>query len=156
MVLDKIGDFFTSPAEKVDRLLEKWEPERECKTEKQFEKSLAEFLRKECPKYKVQQQYGVGRDKIDIVVQDKVAIEIKNKFKTKSEFQRLIGQIEYYSKNFEKLFIVICGDADHDLLREVKKYVETKNDWEEVIKVYWLKGGDNKGKSKLHKFLFEI
>ena len=48
-----------------------------CKNEKNYEESLFQELIAKLKKQNIQREYGSGRQRIDIVVHDKVPVEIK-------------------------------------------------------------------------------
>ena len=75
-----IFGFRYDPFGTVKKHIEGWKP-RNCKTEKEYEKSLAKKLDKELVNQKIETQYGTGKYRIDIVVDGKVPVEIKNNIK---------------------------------------------------------------------------
>ncbi len=120
-------DYWLDPFGEVCKVIKSWKP-KGCKTEKEFEKSLLRKLQKELKGKKIQAQYGSGRQRIDIVVDDKVPIEVKKDIKDTSALQRLIGQMEQYFKKWEGLVLVICGNIEQDHLKELKEYAK-KWEW---------------------------
>ena len=120
--------FNFNPIGKVEEIIKKWKPKK-CKTEKDYELSLFKFLEKELPGIDIVRQFGIGRLKVDIAVGKKVFIEIKNNLNSTSKLQRLIGQLALYEKeDIENLIILICGQTDKNLLRQLKKNVQDYND----------------------------
>ena len=101
----------------VEKLVKEWKP-RGCGTEKDYEKSLYNHLEKDMPG-KITMQYGMGRSKVDIAVGKKVFIELKKDMKNTNQLQRLIGQIEIYSKDLNNIIIVLCGEVDKNLLKQL-------------------------------------
>lgn len=73
--------FSWNPMGKVVKIISEWQPDG-CNTEKDFERSLADQLRLQMPDVSIQQQYGAARQRVDIVVGKKVAIELKRNLKT--------------------------------------------------------------------------
>ena len=64
--------------------------------------------------------------KSDIVVDDHVLIELKAGLNSTAKLQRLLGQIELYESNWKgEVIVVICGDADRDLLKTLRKKIES-------------------------------
>lgn len=84
--------FTLNPFGRVCQAIESWRP-RGCKTEKDYENSLVKKLRKELVNQTIIQQYGSGRQRVDIVVHNKVPIEVKKDLKTTAALQRAIGQL---------------------------------------------------------------
>ncbi len=79
----------------VIHLIGDWHP-RNCETEKDFERSLQKHLEKNLNHVNVIKQYAAGRVKGDIVVDEKILIEIKDSLKSTAQLQRLLGQIDIY------------------------------------------------------------
>jgi len=90
--MDKLK-FWLDDVGAVVQKIERWRP-RKCATEKDYEKSLYEFLHKEMPDHQITKQSGRGRVRADLVIADRVAIELKHNLDTTAKYQRLIGQIE--------------------------------------------------------------
>ena len=119
--------FTLDPFGTVLEVIKAWRPTN-CKTEKDFEKSLLKELHNTLKNQKSQPQYGSGRQRVDIVVQKKVPIEIKMNLKSTTSLQRTIGQLEQYLEDWQRLFLVLCGDIDPDLLKSLVKFASTKED----------------------------
>lgn len=120
-----IFGFRFDPDGTVKKHIENWKP-RNCKTEKDYEKSLARKLDKELKNQKIETQYGTGKYRIDIVVDSKVPVEIKNDLKTTSGLQRVIGQLDSLYKHFTSVILVICGEVKSDYIKDLEKYAEDK------------------------------
>lgn len=123
-ILDKIS-FLWDSVDHVEGLIKEWKP-RGCETEKDFEKSLYNYLEKAMEGKEITKQYGVGRSKVDIAIGKKVFIELKKDLKNTGQLQRLIGQIEIYEKDLANVIVVLCGEVDKNLLKQLmdktKKY----------------------------------
>lgn len=119
--------FNANPMGTVKKFINKWKP-RKCQTEKDYEMSLFKYLEKELPDIEIIKQYGMGRAKFDIAVGRKVFIEIKSQLNSTSKLQRLIGQLAtYIDEKVENLIILICGQADKNLLKQLERKVEEYN-----------------------------
>ncbi len=94
-LLDKFVFHAWDERQAVVKLIERWEPRR-CNTEKEYEKSLAAHLRQELPGISVTPQYAKGRIKADLLVGEKVIVEIKRDMKSTSNCHRLVGQLSEY------------------------------------------------------------
>ena len=103
----------------VEKIIKKWKPER-CTREKDYERSLVTFLQEKMPDVIIVPQYGAGTQKIDIVVGEEVVIELKNDLKTTSECQKLIGQLNGYERNWDKIFVVVCGEIKDNLKKDLE------------------------------------
>jgi len=115
--------FTLNPFGRVREVIESWRP-RGCKTEKDYERSLVKKLQNELVNQNIQQQYGSARQRFDIMVHDKVPIEIKKDLKSTAALQRTIGQLDGYLKDWEGVILVLCGDVSGDLFNDLKKYAE--------------------------------
>ena len=125
-LLSRFG-FNFNPVGTVTDIIKRWRPGK-CKTEKEYEKSLYTFLEKQLPDIEITKQFGIGRTKVDIAVGRKVFIEIKYKLNSTSKLQRLLGQLSLYKKEKEEdLIILLCGNVDKNILRQLKDEVEEYN-----------------------------
>ena len=131
--------FNWDPMGKVSKIIDDWNPGL-LKTEKEYEISLVARLEKELSKEKIEQQYGAGKQKIDILINEKLAIEMKRNLKSTPEYQRLIGQITEYIEKWDYLIILIVGEVKDSLLKDLIKFVKNKDTYsmmEEHYKVVY-------------------
>ena len=77
---------YWDPTGTLQELILSWNPS-DCRSEKDCENSLYAYLRAELPGIIITPQYAFGRARTDLVVGDKVAIEIKKDLSDTSEFQ---------------------------------------------------------------------
>ncbi len=113
----------------VKRIIEEWQPVS-CTNEKDCELSLYNELRVRLPEsVKIQSQYGSGRQKIDLAVDDKIAIELKYNLTITSAYHRALGQLEdmLKIKNWEHVFLVICGPVNDDIHHGLNQYADKNN-----------------------------
>ena len=125
--LQKIRFNFFDAGGMIRSLIEEWRP-RKCKAEREYEKSLYMFLHKRLEDIQITKQYARGRIRADLVVGDKVIVELKNNLNTTAKYQKLIGQITEYKKWDGQIIIVLTGDTDLNLHKELTKYIEKDND----------------------------
>jgi len=116
------GDFWfgLKPFDRVVELIDSWSPRR-CSTHTEYQNSLSSHLRDKLNGPRITKEYKIERTAIDIVVGDKVAIEIKVDFNKTNEFHRLRGQLEDYAKEFSRIVIVLCGRLDDDLVDKLEE-----------------------------------
>ncbi len=100
----------------IENLVKEWKP-RACDTEKEFEKSLHDYLEKKLGAGKITKQHGEGRKRVDLAVQEEVFIELKKDLKTTAQLDRLIGQIQSYSETLPNVIVVLCGEVDNNLIK---------------------------------------
>ena len=113
--------FRLAPYDRVGQAIEAWRP-RGCRTEKDYERSLVKKLREELVNETITPQYGSGRTRVDIMVHDKVPIEVKKDLTSTAAFQRTIGQLDAYFKTYGGVILVLCGSVSPDFLKELQKY----------------------------------
>ena len=104
----------------VVSLIKKWKP-RGCKSEKDYEKSLYEFLHAELGNVLITKQFARGRLHADIVVGNKVIIEFKHKLRSTAEYHRLLGQMMEYTEWEGSVIIVLSGESEANLKKELKR-----------------------------------
>lgn len=115
-------------------LIKNWEP-RDCKTHKQYQNSLCQYLTQRLKKVKVIKEYGDGRLRGDIALDRKLMVEIKVNFDATAEFQRTVGQIEGYLENDWSVIVVVCGRRDKNLVSQLKKKYEDLFMWEANLQI---------------------
>ncbi len=127
---------------KVVSLIKKWKP-KGLNTEKEYENSLYKYLHENLQE-QITKQYSLGRTSADIVVGDKVLIEIKHNLHSTSQFQRLRGQLQDYMDKWKgTLVLLLCGDTEPNIKKDIESYVQ------KVIKEDGL--GESKKLDLLHK-----
>jgi len=125
--LQKIRFNFFDADGMIRSLVEEWRP-RKCKAEREYEKSLYMFLHKRLEDIQITKQYARGRIRADLVVGDKVIVELKNNFSTTAKYQKLIGQITEYKEWEGQIIIVLTGYTDPNLHKELMGYAAKNND----------------------------
>ena len=90
--------------ENIVKLLSEFQPET-VTSEEDLEKQLYQFLRAKLGD-RVARQYPVGNQRIDIVIDGKIGIEIKIA-ENSSRLQRLIGQIMDYKDHLDNIIALI-------------------------------------------------
>jgi hypothetical protein len=122
------GFWFDAPGT-VKKLIREWQP-KNCRTEKDFERSLVAWLESKLEGKDIAKQFGVGRVRSDVVIDKKVLVELKINLDSTAKLQRLLGQIQLYKEDWAKpVFLVLCGKHDANLVRKlqhaVKPYAES-------------------------------
>src|SRR5438093_10852245 len=95
--LDKLKFHMWDSIGMVVSHLERWRP-RGCSSEKDFENSLYKYLHEKLPDIQVTKQYAQGRVRADLVVGDRVIIELKHNLNSTAKYQRLVGQLIEYQE----------------------------------------------------------
>jgi hypothetical protein len=104
-------------------LLEKWRP-RNCETEKDYENSLYLFLHRELEDHQITKQPAQGRFHADLVIDDKLIIELKHNLNTTAKYQRLIGQVEEYKNWDGQVILLLIGETDPNLKKQLTSYLK--------------------------------
>lgn len=122
-VIDKLKFYVWDDVGAVIDVIKKWKP-RDCKTEKDLENSLVRKLKKHFPGLDVTPQYERNGIRGDIVVGDKVLIEIKYNLKSTPT---LIGQLMRYEQKWPgRVLVLLTGDTKPSLIKELEEFVQEK------------------------------
>lgn len=115
----------------VSKVVSQWNPPR-LKSEISYRNDLLAMLREVLPAdTQLEKEYRHRGTTIDIwlkwqgVLQsDELAFELKVNLKKKTEFDRLVGQIEGLDPRRNKVLVVLIGETERDLLGRLEaKYV---------------------------------
>jgi len=107
----------------VKKILVDWQP-IEFASERAAEDSLYEYLHAQFEKTQVTRQYARGRATVDLVIGERVMIELKHNLSTTSELQRLKGQLMEYKSWDMAIMVVLTGETDMNLLKDLKMFVQ--------------------------------
>lgn len=121
-LLDKLKFHLWDDVGTVTAALERWRP-RKCTSEKDYERSLYEYLHKTFPDLQITKQFSRGRVKADLAVENRVIVEIKYNLDSTSKYQRLLGQIADYKEWDGKCIILLAGETEPNLLKELRRYL---------------------------------
>ncbi len=110
----------------VQDLVNEWKA-RSCKTEKDYEKSLYAFLLDALDGIQITKQFASGRVRADVVVGDKVIVELKVNLDSMGKFHRLIGQLESYTEWRGHVLVVLLGATDPNLRTRLDEAVERRS-----------------------------
>jgi hypothetical protein len=77
----------------------------------------------------------VQENRVDIVVDDKVPIELKKDITSTADLERTIGQLEMYlhKGHWKGVFLVLCGDIENSHLKSLEKYAKSKEDITDIF-----------------------
>ena len=103
----------------IQKEIRSWRPKK-CRTEIAYRNSLYKRLEEAFSKVPVK-EYGAGRVRADLAYGKKIAIELKLNFNTTGKYHRLLGQLEDYRTEFGKVIVVLLGNTDLGLYRDLKK-----------------------------------
>lgn len=116
-ILDKIKMAWDNVSH-VENLIKEWKP-KGCKTERDFKEDLFKYLEKKLEGIEIIRESGKERVRVDLAVGNKTFIEFKKDLKDTGQLQRLLGQLEIYSNKLDNIIVVICGEADKSLLKQL-------------------------------------
>lgn len=131
------GDFFKEMFgdlySQVVRVIETWEPSK-YNSEKKYQEKLVKYLRdrlNRTPSFsfgsssKITVKKEDGRGLCDVVVDRDIGIELKRNLKTKSQIDRLFGQIDDYIKDYRDVLVVLVGKTDPDALDQLRDKIRS-------------------------------
>lgn len=125
------------------RILKNWRPSA-MRTELEYRDALFERLRAALPdNAQIEKEYRHRGTTVDLYIRcnegfpptdTEVFFELKRNLTKKSEYDRLVGQIEGLDPRENKIFVVLFGERDPALVRRLKEqYAEflERELWEE-------------------------
>ena len=118
----------------IESLIKRWDPVG-CKTEKGFERSLADFLRQELSGMEIIQQYALARGRTDIMVDRKLQIELKYNLKTVNDCNRLIGQLDESKRWGGYVIVLLIGNTCPEMKHRIERCVKEVNN-EDLTNVF--------------------
>ncbi|MEM3416190.1 MAG: hypothetical protein QW719_02530 [Candidatus Micrarchaeaceae archaeon] len=114
------GDSSDEYFEGVYNAVKEWKPKQQYNSEAGYKEDLFQYLSSKATKNLPQKE--TGRHLADIGLSDKVGIEVKYGFHSKSEGDRLIGQLTSFLKDYKfGVIVVFCGSTDINTLNYVKE-----------------------------------
>lgn len=119
----------------TNRIIENWNPKEKFSNENGYRDDLATFLIHKFNDTK--NPFGLpnrtsvtkesGRGLCDIAIDKKIGIELKKDLKSKSQIDRLMGQILEYKKDYRDIIIVLVGNSKENSIEELKAKVSDLN-----------------------------
>lgn len=122
-ILDKVKFHLGDSVGFVTKKMESWNPKK-CSTEKDYEKSLYQYLHDELGNLQITKQYAKGRIRADLMIGDKVIVELKHNLDTTAKYQRLIGQISEYKEWDGRVIILLTGKTDLNLRKQIDTFIK--------------------------------
>lgn len=124
------------------RLLKDWIPPK-LGSETAYRYHLVEFPRSAVPEdARVEREFRHHGTTVDVYVQwkgflqrDDVAFELKKDLQKKSDFDRLVGQIEVLDPQKHNVLVILIGNTDDALLRRLKEKYASRLDWDPLLLV---------------------
>lgn len=119
------------PIGTVVRRVESWNsrtlpvgsPEADC------ERDLHRHLVAELPGLRVDRQFPHGRVRADLLVDGRVALELKVGLCSNAEYNRLVAQLDGYRRWGVALVVVLVGVGSEQLRRDIEQILERDWDW---------------------------
>lgn len=113
----------------LESLINNWHPEP-MPTETGYSNELAKYLRLMLPEdARVEREYrhagtttDVGVIYKGIISNDEVFFELKRNLRKKTDYDRLVGQIEGLKPRKNKIFVVLVGDTDDELAGRLREH----------------------------------
>lgn len=120
------------------KLERKFEPEKVI-DEKELQNMIRQFLQTTFPKSKVEREakFKGNRDSVDILVDDKYAIEAKIP-NNRTELRNLTAQLEEYKEEYPNIMVFIMDNEEKNLSEDIEEYTKkykSKLGIESVVKI---------------------
>ncbi len=131
-LFDKVKFHVGDSVKFVISKIENWKP-RNCKTEKDYENSLYKFLHEELDDFQITKQYAKGRIRADLVIGDRVIVELKYNLNTTGKYQRLIGQLAEYKDWDGRTILLLTGETDINLRKQIDIYLKKEGLSEDLL-----------------------
>lgn len=125
--IDKLSVSINGLVPTFVKLVNSWRPPI-LKAETSFRDHLVDFIRASIPDdVRVDKEYRHRGTTIDIYVswkgilqEDSLSFELKKDLKKKTDFDRLVGQIEGLEPSKNNVLVVLVGDTDKSLLGRLR------------------------------------
>lgn len=110
-------------------IIKNWTSEKEYSNETSYRDDLLNVLREKLnqvndPIFRRKNRVSVakedGRGLCDIGINRQIGVELKKDLKSKSQVDRLVGQIHGYKKDYQDLIIVLVGKTNKEALEGLK------------------------------------
>ncbi len=106
--------------DKIERLIRGWKPEG-CRTKGDYERSLCRWLEEHLREKKIMRKVTIGKTKVDLAIGGTLFIQIRKDLQNQGQLKRLVSQMDGYSKNLKNLILILCGEVDKNLARQVRR-----------------------------------
>jgi hypothetical protein len=157
----------------VLQAVKEWNPKAEYTTENKYRDDLLKFLREKLnhsgsgifsstiwSSYSSGQHHLIkkeaGRSLADIGIDNKIGIELKLNLRTKSQVDRLFGQVGNYLDGYPYIIIVLCGHTNQEKIEDLKYMLRKINTQsplfgqEKLIRIIFKDESKNPRKAKNH------
>lgn len=122
--IDKLKFRYWDDVGAIIDIIKKWRP-RGCKTEKDYENSLSSKLHENFPSFQITKQYAKGRIRADLLIDEKVIVEIKHNLYSTAEYLRLIGQLIVYRHDWSgRVLLLLTGKTDPSLVKDLERIIK--------------------------------
>jgi hypothetical protein len=116
---------FDFSSSKIVSAIKSWKPTKQYTKENDYRNDLANHIRNQFNNDVFGENIHVskesGRELCDIAINEKqCGIELKKDLKSKSQIDRLVGQINRYQKEYNTVIVVLVGKTNPDSLDELK------------------------------------
>jgi hypothetical protein len=115
----KVSSFWEE-MDQVERLIRGWNPEGH-RTKRDCERSLSKYLKEHLRENEIVKKVMIGKVKADPAIGEAVVIQIRKDLQNQRQLERLISQIDGYSKHLKNLILILFGEVDKNLLKQVRK-----------------------------------
>lgn len=115
-------------------VIREWRPAK-YNSEREYQGSLKQYLlgRFSSDRLRVESEYGFGKSRADIVIENEYGIEIKYNLHGESEIKRVNAQLENMKKQFTGSLLVLCGETGEDVFVGLKKDLAEEKDSGDIL-----------------------
>ena len=103
----------------IDKIENEWQPDWSMKEEREFRDDLIRFLNRKLSRSHIIRPED-GRGLADIGIDRKIGIELKLNLHSKSQIDRLIGQMQEYLQDYDEVIVLLLGRVSPTVVREVE------------------------------------
>jgi hypothetical protein len=119
-------------SEKVLSLIENWRPKKFQKEQK-YKDDLSAYLNHELNRWEVPVPEAnipvnrvVGKGLCDIVINQKIGIELRKDLATNKQVSTLCGELNNYKRAYEEVIIVLLGNSNPRTVEQVRNDVHIR------------------------------
>ncbi len=127
--MDKLKFKLLDDVDAVVGVISRWTPDA-CANEKAYERSLYAYLHEVFDDMQITKQFAQGRIRADLMVGNKVIIELKHNLNTMAKLHGLIGQLTQYDDWHGRIVVLLTGETEPNLRKQLKQFIQ-KQGWED-------------------------
>lgn len=136
--LNKAVIGFKGLVDSISVLIQEWHPPV-LRTEIEYSNTLARYLRERLPEdARIEREYRHEGTTCDLglcykgmLSEDLVLFEVKRNLQKKSDYDRLVGQVEGLKPKKNGVMVILVGETDPALLGRLREQFKSYQEWSE-------------------------